>query len=274
MTRLGVCSWSLQPESAGELVAQVRETGLLAVQLALDPVRRAEMPLPGLRSALAWAGVTVVSGMMAMAGEDYSTLEAIRRTGGIVPDATWEANLAAAHANAVVAERLGLRLVTFHAGFIPHDAGSPGFAVLLDRVRRIAGAFAERGIRVALETGQETAAALLDLLRGLDTAGIGVNFDPANMIMYGMGDPIAALRALAPHVVQLHVKDALPARHLGEWGTEVPVGEGTVDWQALFGVLRAKGMALDLVIEREAGGQRILDVRTAAALVRAHGTAA
>jgi len=274
MTPLGVCSWSLQPESAGELIARVRETGLSEVQLALDPVRRAEMPLAELRSALSLPGITVVSGMMAMAGEDYSTLEAIRRTGGIVPDATWEANLAAAHANAVVAEQLGLRLVTFHAGFIPHDPGSPGFAVLLDRVRRIAGAFAERGIRVALETGQETAAALLDLLRGLDTAGIGVNFDSANMIMYGMGDPIAALRALAPYVVQLHVKDALPARRLGEWGTEVPVGEGTVDWHALFGVIRAKGMALDLVIEREAGDQRIPDVRTAAALVRAHGTAA
>lgn len=273
MTRLGVCSWSLQPESAAELVSRVQATGLDAVQLALDPVRRGDMPLAEVEGALAKGGLALLSGMIAMAGEDYTSLESIRRTGGVVPDATWDANLAAAHANAVVAGQLGVRLVSCHAGFIPHEAMSPGYTRLVDRLQRVAAPFVERGMVVALETGQETADALLELLARLDNPAIGVNFDPANMILYGMGDPVAALRSLAPQVRQLHVKDALPSRRLGEWGLEVPAGEGAVDWDALFGVMRASGLAVDLLIEREAGDRRVEDVRTAAELVRRHGAA-
>jgi sugar phosphate isomerase/epimerase len=252
----------------------VRATGLDAVQLALDPVRRGEMPLAEVQEALARGDWSLVSGMIAMAGEDYSSLESIRRTGGVAVDGTWEANRLAANANALVANDLGVRLVTFHAGFIPHDRVSAGYTMLVDRVRRVAAPFVERGIAVALETGQETAPALLELLTRLDNPGIGVNFDPANMILYGMGDPVAALRSLAPQVRQLHVKDALPSRRVGEWGLEVPAGEGAVDWHALFGVMRASGLAVDLVIEREAGDRRVEDVRQAAALVRRHGIAA
>jgi L-ribulose-5-phosphate 3-epimerase len=226
------------------------------------------MPLAEVEEVLAGGGLSLLSGMIAMAGEDYSSLESIRRTGGVVPDGTWDANRSAAHANAVVAEHLGIHLVTFHAGFIPHDPVMTDYSMLIDRIQRVAAPFVERGISVALETGQETAEALLELLRRLDNPSIGVNFDPANMILYGMGDPVAALRALAAQVRQLHVKDALPSRRHGEWGLEVPAGEGAVDWHALFGVMRASGVSVDLVIEREAGDRRVEDVRTAAALVR------
>jgi sugar phosphate isomerase/epimerase len=274
MTRLGVCSWSLQPESVAELASRVPATGLDAVQLALDPVRRGDLPLGEVEEVLAGGGLSLLSGMIAMAGEDYSSLESIRRTGGVVPDGTWEANLSAARANALVAGHLGVRLVTFHAGFIPHDPVLTGYAQLVDRIQRVAAPFVERGISVALETGQETAEALLELLIRVDNPSIGVNFDPANMILYGMGDSVAALQSLAPRVRQVHVKDALPSRRRGEWGVEVPVGEGAVDWHALFGVMRASGLAVDLVIEREAGQRRVEDVRTAAALVRHYGMAA
>ena len=273
MPRLGVCSWSLQPDSACQLAERVGEAGLSAVQLALDPVRLGTMPVEQVLDAFSDPPIRILSGMMAMAGEDYATLESIRRTGGLAPDETWATNLAAARDNAALAGELGLDLVSFHAGFIPHDPdASPGL-VLLDRLRQVAEIFAGRGVRVALETGQETAAALLELLRRLDHPMVGINFDPANMILYGAGDPVAALRLLRGHVLQVHVKDALPAARVGEWGTEVPAGEGAVDWGAFFEALRA-GPELNLVIEREAGQQRVTDVRVAAALVRAYGAAA
>ena len=273
MTRLGVCSWSLQPGSARQLAELVRDAGLGAVQLALDPLRLGQMPVEQVLDAFADPPIRILSGMMAMAGEDYSTLESIRRTGGLAPEETWEDNLTAARDNAALAGELGLDLVSFHAGFIPHDPETPVYGVLLERLRAITAVFAERGVRVALETGQETAAALQQLLARLDHPMLGVNFDPANMILYGAGDPVVALRHLRSHVLQVHLKDALPATRAGEWGEEVPAGEGVVDWGSFCDALRS-GPPVDLVIEREAGTRRTEDVRAAAALARAFGMAA
>jgi sugar phosphate isomerase/epimerase len=84
------------------------------------------------------------------------------------------------------------------------------------------------------------------------------------MILYGSGDPIQSLRQLAPHVRQVHLKDATPAAIRGEWGSEVPLGEGRVDWAAFFQLLDEIGYAGALLIEREAGEDRVADVRAAA----------
>jgi len=267
MPRLGVCSWSLQPSSPADLAAKVGQCGIDSVQLALDPVRRGAWHEAESLRVLEANGISIISGMMAMKGEDYSTLRSIRATGGVRPDATWEENLAAARGNASLAERLGLSLVTFHAGFLPEEADDPERSVMLDRLRRLVEVFAERGVRVAFETGQESADTLLGVLAELPES-VGVNFDPANMILYGMGDPIESLRVLGPRVAQIHIKDALPTDEPGTWGSEAAAGEGAVRWGEFFGVYRASGLSCDLVIEREAGAARIPDVRAAASLVR------
>ena len=267
MTQLGVCSWSLQPASPSELVAGLEAAGVHACQLALDPLLSGEHGIGEMRRALEGAGVTVLSGMMGTIGEDYSTLESIARTGGLRPDEHWPANLAAAGQIASLSGELGLTLVTMHAGFLPHAAGDAERGVLLERLRQVARLFARNGVRLGLETGQESAETLLGVLGELGEDNVGVNFDPANMLLYGMGEPVAALRALAPHVLQIHVKDATPTEQPGEWGTEVPAGEGAVDWAAFFDVVRDQSLGVDLVIEREAGERRVADIATAARLV-------
>ncbi len=261
--RIGVCSWSLQPRTVADLAERVRACGLSRVQLALGPVRSGAMPYAEVRSVLAEAGVKVLSGMMSTHGEDYTSLETIRRTGGLRPDAHWARNLEIARRDADLARAAGIDLVTFHAGFLPHGADDPERERLLDRLRTVADVFARDGVRLGLETGQETAETLLAVLRDLERPSVGVNFDPANMILYGMGDPVAALRRLARHVVQVHVKDAVAARAPGEWGEEVPVGTGQVDWIAFFEVLDRHAPGVDLLIEREAGDDRARDVRRA-----------
>lgn len=268
--RIGVCSWSLRPSSARELAQRAAVTGVECVQLALDPVRTGAWDEAETVGVLSDAGLPIVSGMMATVGEDYSTLESIRETGGLRPDRHWLANLAAARANADLAARLGLRLVTFHAGFLPHDPRDPERASLIERLRAVADVFAERGVRVGLETGQETAATLLGVLRDLDRPSVGVNFDPANMILYGMGDPIEAMRALAPHILQVHIKDAVSSDRPGEWGGERPCGAGEVDWSAFFATIQSAGLWCDLVIERESGESRVEDVLLARCLVQRH----
>lgn len=264
--RIGVCTWSLQPASLDGLVADLRSTGLTAVHLGLEPLRTGVMDPGATQRALAATGITIASGALAFASEDYTTLETIRESGGVAPDQAWPEILAAAEACAGIAQELSIPLVTFHAGWLPHDPGDPRRTVLLERIREISRRFLKQGIGVALETGQESAETLLEVLADLGDLRVGVNFDPANMILYGMGDPITALERLAPHVRQVHLKDALPAARPGEWGTEVPAGEGAVDWDAFFRVLREQLPAVNAMIEREAGTRRVEDIRQAAGL--------
>lgn len=266
---VGVCSWSLQPDSTADLVAKVRACCVDSVQLALNPYVGDPAALREAAASLRGAGIAIRSAMMQTKGEDYSTLASIARTGGVRPDEHWTTNLALARAEAAMARTLGVTLVTFHAGFLPHEAHDPERAKLVRRLREIVDVFAVEGVRVGFETGQESAATLVEFLAELDRASAGVNFDPANMILYRMGDPVDALRVLGPRVVQVHVKDARGSQRAGEWGEEVPAGSGDVDWIRFFEVLDAVAPRVDLMIEREAGSRRVEDVCTARALITA-----
>jgi sugar phosphate isomerase/epimerase len=265
--RLAVCSWSLQPANPQDLVAKLKATGLHRIQLALDPLRESPEVWGEAPAVFQKNGITMVSGMFGCVGEDYTTLESIQATGGIAPDATWGQNWKNIQATVALAQKLGLKLVTFHAGFLPHEAADPRSAKLRQRLLEIADAFAARNIRLALETGQETAAVLLDFLQKLTRPNVGVNFDPANMILYDKGNPIEALRTLGPWIRQVHIKDARRTQVPGTWGEEVVAGSGEVDWRAFFSALDQAAFDGDLCIEREAGNQRVGDIRAARVLV-------
>lgn len=267
LERLGCCSWSLQPDSPEDLALKLRAIGVKRVQLALEPLRSGRWALKPTLDALAHVGVEIRSGMMETTGEDYSTLASIAITGGIRPDRHWAANLERAEGCARLARELGLPLVTFHAGFLPHDPFDPERGRLLARLCTIADVFAEHGVAVGFETGQETAETLLSVLEEVDRPTVGINFDPANMVLYGMGDPVAALERLAPYVRQLHFKDAVATRVKGTWGEEVPVGDGDVDWRALLAVVRRHRLDVDCMFEREAGGDRIGDLKRGASFI-------
>jgi hydroxypyruvate isomerase len=269
--RLAVCSWSLQPQDPQDLVGKLQATGIPRVQLALDPLRESPSVWGETAALCRRNGITIISGMFGCTGEDYSTLESIRLTGGIAPDRTWEQNWENIRATAALAHELGLRLVTFHAGFLPHDEADPGFAKMLKRLAEAADAFGTAEVALGLETGQETAADLARLLTKLNLPGVGVNFDPANMILYDKGDPIAALRVLGPWIRQVHIKDARRTRVPGTWGQEVTAGTGDVNWPALFQTLAQANFAGDFVIEREAGDQRVADIRIAKKVVASVG---
>jgi sugar phosphate isomerase/epimerase len=121
-----------------------------------------------------------------------------------------------------------------------------------------------------LETGQETAPALAAFLTELNRPTVGVNFDPANMILYDKGNPVEGLRVLSSWLRQVHIKDAVRTQLPGTWGREVAVGSGEVDWPGFFAALNDFNFTGDLVIEREAGGRRPADIVTARELVLRH----
>ncbi len=260
-SRIAVCGWSLQATDPASLVERIQAAGFHRVQLDLDPFRESPAAWESAPALFAKHGITPVSGMFRTVGEDYSSLESIRLTGGIVPDATWPQNLGNAELTARNAEKLGLKFVMFHAGFLPHDPKDPAFDKLAGRVRQIARLFAARGITLGCETGQETAASLKAFLQHLGEPNVAVNFDPANMLLYGNGDPIEAVRTVGPWVKSVHMKDAAVTKVPGTWGTELTVGTGQVDWRAFLTALADIGFPGWLCFEREADDKRVADLR-------------
>lgn len=261
--QIGVCSWSLKATGPRDLAEKVNALGLKKVQLGLTPHRDDPGAWDGVEEILAESGIRVVSGMYSTLGEDYTTPDTIRRTGGVVLDEYWTENIELAKAAAKAAEMLKVDTVTIHAGFLPHDTTDPEFDRLSARVMTLADIFRAHGVTILLETGQETAETLLSFLdemkkRGLDD--LAVNFDPANMLLYDMDNPIEALRLLAPHVRQVHVKDAKRPTVKGQWGDEVVVGTGEVDWIEFVRILAEADFAGTFVFEREAGDDRIGDI--------------
>ncbi|HOC68211.1 MAG: Xylose isomerase-like TIM barrel [Candidatus Hydrogenedentes bacterium ADurb.Bin101] len=261
--QIGVCSWSLQATGPLNLAEKVNALGLKKVQMGLTPHRDDPGAWDGVQEILAESGIRIVSGMFSTVGEDYTTPDTIRKTGGIVPDEHWEENLELAKASADTARMMGLKGVNVHAGFLPHDPADPDFDKLSGRVATLAEVFGERGVSLYLETGQETAQTLLAFLGEMKNRGahnVAVNFDPANMILYDMDDPIEALFLLAPHVRQVHVKDAKRTQVKGQWGEEVIVGTGEVDWVAFVRVLAEADFEGGYIFEREAGDNRVADI--------------
>ena len=263
MNKLAVCSWSLQPETPARLAEDLDVLGIRRVQLALDPLRERPEVWGNCIPNLAEHGIEVASGMMTAVGEDYSTIDSIRVTGGITPDNTWVANLENFTANAEILKAHNIKTALFHAGFLPHEESDPDFDKMINRLTTVADVFAERGLGVILETGQEPATGLLAFLEKLNRPNVGANFDPANMILYASGDPIEALRTLGSHVRSVHIKDANLTKTPGTWGDEVVVGSGQVKWPEFFRVLEEIGFSGDLCIEREAGEYRVADIRAA-----------
>jgi sugar phosphate isomerase/epimerase len=260
LSRLAVCSWSLHPADPAVLVSQLLELGLSRVQLDLDPLRENAAVWSTLPAVFADAGVTIVSGMFRTVGEDYTSLETIRLTGGLVPDSTWEANWNNLRITAKNARQLGLEIVMTHAGFLPHNPDDPDFAKMIGRMRQVARLFADHGLTLCCETGQERAESLVCFLDHLDEPNVAVNFDPANMLLYHNGDPIAALRTIGQRVKSCHLKDAQVPMLPGTWGNEVPIGTGQVDWPAFFATMADIHFPGFFCFEREAGNQRLADI--------------
>jgi sugar phosphate isomerase/epimerase len=238
----------------------LREIGLTRTQLDLDPLRENAAVWRMLPEVLEDAGITVVSGMFRTADEDYSTLETIRLTGGLVPDGTWKTNWQNLQQTVRTARELGLNMVMTHAGFLPHEPGDPNFEKMIRRMRQVARLFADHGLTLCCETGQESAVALVAFLDHLDEPNVSVNFDPANMLLYHNGDPIAALRTIGQRVKSCHLKDAQVPMLPGTWGNEVPIGTGQVDWPAFFATMADIHFPGFFCFEREAGNQRLADI--------------
>jgi len=194
--------------------------------------------------------ITVVFG--GFEDESYADIPTVARTVGLVPPATRAARLIEMKEIADFARVLGVDAVGVHLGFLPEDKSDPMYAEVLAVTRELCDHCKGNGQNLHLETGQETADGLLQFLADAGRDNLFVNFDPANMILYGSGEPIEALKKVGRYVRSVHCKDAKWAARPGkEWGAEVPLGEGDVGIERFLRTLDALGYAGPLTIERE-----------------------
>ena len=267
---LGVCSWSLQVGSVAELKRLLDGLGVGLTQIACgDPHHASWTEGDAMPEVARASGLTLTGAMLGFPGEDYTSPQTIQATGGFGNPADRPDRLKRLEWGLERTLALGLSDLTLHAGFLP-AVGDPGRSAMLNTLSEAGRLAAERGVTLAFETGQETAELLRRTLDDLKAPNLKVNFDPANMLLYDMGDPIRAVEILGPDIRSVHVKDARRPTVPGRWGEEVPLGQGEVDIPRFVRVLKAVGYTGPLVVEREVGDQagRLRDVAQSLAFLR------
>jgi sugar phosphate isomerase/epimerase len=247
---VGVFYWV--GEDAKATVAEIVDLGVESCQLAVVGERKLTPELvEAYRKALADANLSVATVFASYEGERYDDIPTVVRTVGFMPRATRAAREQRTREVIDFGAALGVGSFGCHVGFVPEDRNAPDYQEVRDVVRRIADYAASHWMTFCLETGQEPAEMLLQFFRDVNRPNVKINFDPANMVLYGSGEPIQAFKLLAPHVVSIHAKD-------GDWpdpstpgamGIERPLGSGSVNVEKFVHTVRASGFVGTINVE-------------------------
>jgi sugar phosphate isomerase/epimerase len=262
----GVLGFDASPD---EIVASVASLGVKCGQLGVhgtaDVGPEAQQAW---KAALDNYGVSVVTVFPGFAGESYESIPICAATVGFVPAETRAAREERAYRVSDFAKALGVPGMASHIGCLPHDRSHPDYVGVRDLMQRVCDYCAKNGQTFALETGQEPAANLLQFLRDVDRDNLGINFDPANLILYGFGGPLEALELVKDHLITVHCKDGSFPAEKGQWGKETPLGKGDVGMDKFVAKLKEVGYKGPLTIEREIVGEaQRADIQEAIALL-------
>ncbi len=229
------------------------QTGVSVIQLKVPvAANRTEENAQKILETLEKNGVTLTCVISGFAGESYKTIPIVRETVGLVPEATRQERFEDFKSVSDFAKRLGAPSVQFHLGFVPEGTDSQEYKDVVQITRDACDYVFENGQCLNLETGQETGAVLLQFIKDVNRLNLHVNFDPANMILYGCGKPIEALQLVGRFVRSTHCKDARWSKNPGQqWGEEVLFGTGDVNAELFLRTLKSVGYDGPLMIERE-----------------------
>ncbi len=237
----------------GVQLSVARDLGVHTIQLHA-PAKASRTPERAreFQERLKEFGLTITAVFGGFEGESYADIPTVSRTVGLVPPETRAARTQEMKEIADFARLLNVDVVGLHLGFVPHDSAAPLYKDVLAVTRDLCDHCKRNGQSVHLETGQETADALLQFIQDVQRDNLFINFDPANMILYGTGNPIEALEKVGKYVRSVHCKDGRWAARPGlEWGTEMPLGEGDVGMESYLRTLDKVGYRGPLTVERE-----------------------
>jgi len=191
------------------------------------------------------------------------------RTLGLVPREYRAVRVEALKRAGDFASRAGLSAVVTHLGYVPEDPNDSVFDEVVDAVRDVAEHLKAMNLEFWFETGQETPVTMLRLIQFVGTGNLGVNLDPANLILYGKANPVDALDVFGTHVRSIHAKDGLYPTDPMKLGREVKVGEGRVRFPEFVARLQEIGFGGAYIIEREiSGAQQQADIADTVAYLR------
>jgi L-ribulose-5-phosphate 3-epimerase len=252
----GLFFWA-EPDPV-ETLRNVKSTGVRAGQLAIDgTVKLDPATTESWKKALASEGFPIVTVFAAYEGENYADIPTVVRTVGFMPRETRQARVTRTRQVIDFAAALGVKSFGCHIGFVPHDPGDPEYLEVRDVVRGIADYAATFGMTFCLETGQEPAAVLLQFFDFVDRSNLRINFDPANMVLYGSGEPGEAFLLLSKHVASVHAKDGdwPPPDQPNALGTERALGQGAVNLPKFIKTVKECGYTGTLNVESGVHGE-------------------
>jgi sugar phosphate isomerase/epimerase len=254
-----------------ETIRELKSLGARCGQIGIPGDFKLAGAAAGWKEALAAEEFPLVTVFAAFTGEDYADIPTVEKTVGFIPPATRAEREARTWAISDFAAALGVGSIALHVGFVPEDTSNPNYIAVREMVRRVCDHAATHGQNFALETGQEPADVLLKFFEDVNRPNLRINFDPANLILYGSGDPIEALGVLARHVETVHAKDGdwPPKGVAGALGSEKPLGQGSVGMERFVAKLKEVGYKGTMNVEREgtAPEQWRADVRMAVELL-------
>ena len=237
----------------GVKIEVAHELGVPTIQLHA-PEKEARTPENAEKflAQLKELGITLTAVFGGFEGESYADIPTVVDTVGLVPPATRSDRVQEMKEIADFARLLNCDVVALHLGFIPHDNSDPLYQEIVAVTQDLLDHCKANNQALHLETGQETAEGLLQFISDVGRDNLFVNFDPANMILYGTGEPIEALQKVGAFVKSIHCKDGTWSDQPGEtWGAEVPLGEGDVGMENYLRTLDELGYTGPLTIERE-----------------------
>jgi len=256
--RLGlIVGLGKDPEAA---IKKVHDLGVPTCQVGVDEF--GPEAVSGLRKALDKYHIEATSAVFGGPGPNIYDFYHGPETIGFVPRKYRAARIAFAKKVSDFAKQLGIPAIQGHCGFIPENPNNPLYHEAVLAFREVANYARQNGQQFRYETGQETP---ITMLRAIDDVGLdnqGINFDGANLIMYGKANPVDALGIIGEHVQGMHAKDGLYPTDPKKLGEEVAIGQGRVDFKAIFKKLSALGYTGAVTIEREISGpQQLADIR-------------
>ena len=245
------------PESA---IAKVHDLGLPTCQVSVDEMD--SQLVQRLRQALGKYQIEATSVVAGGPGREVWDFYEGPLTIGLVPKETRAARIAHIKKASDFAKQCGIPAVQTHCGFIPENPNDPVYKETVAAIRDVVAYCNQNGQNFRYETGQETPITLVRAIRDVGLDNQGVNFDLANLILYGKANPVDAIETLAPYVQGIHAKDGLWPTSTKRLGEEVPIGKGKVDFPRIIARLKELKYTGAVTIEREISGpQQMEDVR-------------
>ncbi len=181
------------------------------------------------------------------------------QTLGIVPSAYSYARCEELKRGADFAKKIGVRDIATHLGFIPENPSTTEYNEVVNAVRDVAQYMLANEQNFLFETGQETPVTLRRLIEDVGTGNLGLNLDPANLILYGKANPVDALDVFGEYVMGVHGKDGFYPTNGRELGKEARMGDGKVNYPAFVNKLKEVGYTGAITIEREISGEKQIE---------------